>query len=49
MSYHYDTNFSLGNRYTVLIPLYINEYNRSFLTIKNKKERNKSNLKLVKE
>jgi len=41
MSYHYDTNFSLGNRYTVLIPLYINEYNESFLTIKNKKKEEK--------
>jgi len=35
MSYHFDTNFSSGSRYTVLIPLYINQYNESYLTIKN--------------
>ena len=36
MSYHFDTNFTLGKRYTVLIPLYINNKNQSFLTIKDK-------------
>ena len=38
MSYHFDTNFSTGSRYTVLIPLFINQYNESYLTIKNKKK-----------
>tara|TARA_Y100000768_G_scaffold388019_1_gene381516 strand:+ start:2772 stop:3470 length:699 start_codon:yes stop_codon:yes gene_type:complete len=38
MSYHFDTNFSTGSRYTVLIPLYINQYNESYLTIKNNKK-----------
>jgi len=41
MSYHFDTNFSLGKRYTVLIPLYINEYNTSYLTIKDKNNNEK--------
>ncbi len=36
MSYHFDTNFTLGKRYTILIPLYINNKNQSFLTIKDK-------------
>ena len=44
MSYHFDTNFSLGKRYTVLIPLYVNEYNTSYLTIKDK---NKNEKKII--
>ncbi len=41
MSYHFDTNFSLGTRYTVLIPLYINNENESYLTIKDKDKNEK--------
>lgn len=41
MSYHFDTNFSLGKRYTILIPLYINEKNDAYLTIKDKKKNEK--------
>ena len=41
MSYHFDTNFTLGTRYTVLIPLYINEKNTSYLTIKDKDKNEK--------
>tara|TARA_Y100000389_G_scaffold40077_1_gene34577 strand:- start:1319 stop:2008 length:690 start_codon:yes stop_codon:yes gene_type:complete len=41
MSYHFDTNFTLGARYTVLIPLYINDKNESFLTIKDKNKNEK--------
>ncbi len=41
MSYHFDTNFTLGSRYTVLIPLYINDKNESFLTIKDKNKNEK--------
>jgi hypothetical protein len=41
MSYHFDTNFTLGTRYTVLIPLFINEKNNSFLTIKDKNKNEK--------
>ena len=41
MSYHFDTNFTLGKRYTVLIPLFINENNDSFLTIKDKNKNEK--------
>ena len=44
MSYHFDTNFTLGTRYTVLIPLYINNENESFLTIKDK---NNSEKKII--
>ena len=45
MSYHFDTNFTLGSRYTVLIPLYINDKNESFLTIKDKNKNEKNNNK----
>ena len=41
MSYHFDTNFTLGTRYTVIIPLYINDKNESFLTIKDKDKNEK--------
>ncbi len=41
MSYHFDTNFTMGSRYTVLIPLYINDKNESFLTIKDKNKNEK--------
>lgn len=41
MSYHFDTNFSLGKRYTVIIPLYLNEFNTSYLTIKDKSKNEK--------
>tara|TARA_B100001093_G_C26809079_1_gene1006794 strand:+ start:282 stop:971 length:690 start_codon:yes stop_codon:yes gene_type:complete len=41
MSYHFDTNFTMGTRYTVLIPLYINDKNESFLTIKDKNKNEK--------
>lgn len=41
MSYHFDTNFTLGTRYTVLIPLYINNKNESYLTIKDKDKNDK--------
>ena len=41
MSYHFDTNCTLGTRYTVLIPLYINKKNKSFLTIKDKDNKEK--------
>ena len=41
MRYHFDTNFSLGKRYTVLIPLYINDENNSFLIIKDKDKNEK--------
>lgn len=34
MQYHFDTNYTLGTRYTVLIPVFINEYNDSYLNIK---------------
>ena len=36
MKYHFDTNFTLGTRYTIVIPLYINKYNESYLFIKDK-------------
>lgn len=35
MSDHFDTNFSLGTRYTIVIPLYINEKNDCYLHIKD--------------
>lgn len=41
MSYHFDTNFSLGKRYSVIIPLYLNEFNTSYLTIKDKSKNEK--------
>ena len=41
MSYHFDTNFTIGKRFTVLIPLFINENNDSFLTIKDKNKNEK--------
>lgn len=41
MSYHFDTNFTIGKRFTVLIPLFINEKNDSFLTIKDKNKNEK--------
>ena len=34
--YHFDDNYSLGTRYTVVIPLYYNKYNTSNLKIINK-------------
>jgi len=41
MSYHFDTNFTYGTRYTVLIPLYINKENDSYLVIKDKEKNEK--------
>lgn len=41
MSYHYDTNFTQGERYTVIIPLFINEYNSSFLIVNSKNNEEK--------
>jgi len=49
MSYHYDTNYTSGKRFTVVIPLYYNKYNTSYLYYidKNSVER-KVNLPLGK-
>jgi hypothetical protein len=38
MSYHFDTNFTLGTRYSIIIPLYINQENDCFLYIKDSKK-----------
>jgi hypothetical protein len=37
--YHFDDNYSLGTRYTIVIPLYYNRYNMSNLKIINKNNR----------
>jgi hypothetical protein len=39
MSLHYDNNFSVGNRYTIVIPIYTNNYNVSKFLISDKYKR----------
>ena len=39
MSLHYDNNFSVGIRYTIIIPIYENNYNVSKLIISDKYKR----------
>ena len=41
MEYHFDTNFTLGTRYSVVIPLYLNQENRCFLQIKDQNKQEK--------
>jgi len=41
MKYHFDTNFTLGTRYSVIIPLYLNEFNDCFLHIKDNNKNEK--------
>ena len=40
--YHFDNNYSVGQRYTIIIPLYYNKYNTSKLKIINKNNTEKT-------
>lgn len=41
MEYHFDTNFTLGTRYSVVIPLYLNQENNCYLQIKDQEKKEK--------